>query len=98
MLWVFAIDRLKILKKNIDVSLERWFDRIFMERLLRHKNNDKIVPVGELFDAVVQSWTYITHLDVRMCNFSKESEHSINEHAYRWDHRNKRSVSFDKIH
>lgn len=46
-------------------------------------NNSEIVPAGELFDGAVQSFSYIIHLDVRMCNFTEESQQSINENAYR---------------
>ncbi|XP_019697743.2 dynein regulatory complex subunit 5 [Harpegnathos saltator] len=46
-------------------------------------NNDFGPAVGELFEVVVRSCPYIIHLDGRMCNFSIESEYSINEDVYR---------------
>ncbi|GAB1866311.1 T-complex-associated testis-expressed protein 1 [Camponotus japonicus] len=46
-------------------------------------NNDFGLTAGESFEAAVASCSYIIHLDGRMCNFSKESEYSINEMAYR---------------
>ncbi|KAM0732060.1 Dynein regulatory complex subunit 5 [Formica fusca] len=46
-------------------------------------NNDFGLTAGESFEAAMTSCSYIIHLDVRMCNFSKESEYSINESAYR---------------
>ncbi|RLU19080.1 hypothetical protein DMN91_009438, partial [Ooceraea biroi] len=55
-------------------------------------NNDFGPTVGESFDAVVRSCPYVIQLDGRMCNFSKESEHSINESA----HRNKQNVRKQK--
>ncbi|XP_032685319.1 dynein regulatory complex subunit 5-like [Odontomachus brunneus] len=55
-------------------------------------NNDFGSNVGESFEAAIKSCPYIIHLDGRMCNFSKESEYSINENAYR----NKQNMKKEK--
>lgn len=49
----------------------------------KKRNNDKIVAAGESLEAAVDSCPYIIHLDGRMCNFTKESERSINASAHR---------------
>ncbi|XP_050446772.1 dynein regulatory complex subunit 5-like [Cataglyphis hispanica] len=58
-------------------------------------NNDFGLTAGESFEAAMASasCSYIIHLDGRMCNFSKESEYSINESAYR----NKQNMKKERI-
>lgn len=39
---------------------------------------------GEALDVAVKSCPRIIEMDVRMCNFSKESEYLINESTHRY--------------
>ncbi|XP_053985830.1 dynein regulatory complex subunit 5 isoform X1 [Hylaeus volcanicus] len=55
----------------------------FKTLILDVSNNDFGEAVGEIFEAALNSASFIVHLDARMCNFSSRSELSIYESVAR---------------